>query len=139
VVVRTLHGRVLLWRSFRAPAHTNNEAEYQAVIAGLQVMQQHFPGIGVRCLTDSQIVVLQLTGQAAVRAAVLQPLYQQTLTLVQQVGAVEFQAIPRPLNRLADSLAWEALDGRRRIGTTGQRHGTKNQDQRHHHRKDETQ
>lgn len=124
IVVRTLHGRVLFWQGCQAPAHTNNEAEYQAVIAGLQVMQQHFPGIGVRCLTDSQIVVFQMTGQAAVRAAALQPLHQQATRLVQQIGSVEFLAIPRVLNRLADSLAWEALSGQWQLGKTGRRlHG----------------
>jgi ribonuclease HI len=117
VVVRTLHGRVLLWRSLCAPAHTNNEAEYQAVIAGLRLMQQRFPGLGVRCLTDSQVVVQQVTGQAAVRAAALRPLYVETTTLVQQMGRVEFVTIPRHLNRLADSLAWEALTGQHQVRT----------------------
>jgi ribonuclease HI len=78
-------------------------------------MQQQFPGISVRCLTDSQVVVKQVTGQAAVRAAALHPLYVETTMLVQQIGQVEFVAIPRDLNRLADSLAWEALTGQRQV------------------------
>jgi ribonuclease HI len=112
---------VLFWQGEQAPALTNNEAEYQAVIAGLEVMLHHFHGISVRCLTDSQIVVYQMTGQARVRAAALQPLHQQATELVQQIGQVEFLTIPRPLNRLADSLAWEAVSGRWQVGKSGQR------------------
>ncbi len=122
MVVRTLHGRVLLWRSLRAPAYTSNEAEYQAAIAGLRLMQQRFPGIGVCCLTDSQVVVQQVTGQAAVRAAALRPLYVTVTTLVQQMGRVAFVPIPRDLNRLADSLAWEALTGQHQVRTRTRAH-----------------
>lgn len=119
MVVRTLHGRVLFWHGCQVPARTNTEAEYQAVIVGLQMMRQRFPGIGVRCLTDSQTLVDQLMGRAVVRAAALKPLHQQVTALVEQMGPVEFVFLPRSLNRLADSLAWEALSGRWQVGKSG--------------------
>lgn len=115
VVIRTLRGRVLVWRSVRVKAQTCNEAEYQAVIVGLELMQQRYPGTGVRCLSDSQVVVQQMTGQAAVRAAALRPLHARATALVAQIGQVEFVAISRRLNRLADSLAWEAVAGRSQV------------------------
>lgn len=112
IVVRSAAGAVLAWSCKRAPAMTNNEAEYQAVIAGLIFVIRRYPGATVRCLTDSRIVVDQLAGRHAVRAAVLQPLHARAQELVRQHGRVTFLAIPRELNRLADALAWEALDGR---------------------------
>lgn len=112
VVVRDTAGLVLAWTCERAPAATNNEAEYLAVIAGLTFVLERYPGAIVRCLTDSRVVVEQLSGRNAVRAVALQPLHARALTLTRQCGKVTFIAIPRELNRLADALAWEALDGR---------------------------
>lgn len=119
VIRRGRTGRVLRSVSLRAPALTCNEAEYQAVIAGLQLALRHYPGLPVRCLTDSRVVVDQLTGRAAVRAPALRPLYNEAVALIQQLPAVELVPIPRELNRLADALAWEALRGRRSISRVG--------------------
>ena len=96
----------------RAPAASNNEAEYQAVIAGLSILLQRFPGSSARCLTDSRIVVEQLVGRSQVRAPKLIALHARALVLTQQFTQLEFVLIPRELNQLADALAWEALDGR---------------------------
>ncbi|GIW01731.1 ribonuclease HI family protein [Roseiflexus sp.] len=122
IVVRSATGAVLAWSCERAPAMSNNEAEYQAVIAGLMFVIRHYPGSRVRCLTDSRIVVDQLAGRHAVRAAVLQPLHMRAQELVRQHGRVTFLAIPRELNRLADALAWEALDGRGWLACAVNRH-----------------
>lgn len=119
IVVRNEVGAVLAWSCERAPAITNNEAEYQAVIAGLIFVSRRYPGSSVRCLTDSRIVVEQLSGRHAVRAAVLQPLHARALEIVRRHGRVTFIAIPRELNRLADALAWEALDGRGWLARVG--------------------
>jgi ribonuclease HI len=99
----------------RAPAHTSNEAEYQALIAALQFIQRDFPGRRIRCLTDSRLVVDQLSGIAAVRDETLRVLHQSARVLIDQYSSASFEliAIPRDLNRLADALAWEALKGRR--------------------------
>lgn len=115
VVVRDAAGNVLTWRGLCAPAHTNNEAEYQALIAGLELMLQRFPGRPVICLTDSRIAVEQIAGRSAVRAAALQPLHARAMALAGQFAQLTFVAIPRELNQLADALAWEALAGRRMI------------------------
>jgi ribonuclease HI len=111
-VVRGLDGRVLSWRCTCLPAHTNNEAEYQAVIFGLELARRRYPGVALRCLTDSRIVVDQLAGRSAVHAKALQPLHAHALALARRFDRIEFVAIPRALNRLADALAWEALTGR---------------------------
>lgn len=114
-VVRDTNGRVLSWRCATLPAQTNNEAEYQAVIFGLELVLRRYPGVAVRCLTDSRIVVDQIAGRSAVHAKALQPLHMQATALAHRFTRIEFVAIPRVLNRLADALAWEALAGRQAL------------------------
>jgi ribonuclease HI len=116
VVRRGRSGPVLRTASLRAPAATNNEAEYQALIAGMRLALRHFPGRPARFLTDSRVVVDQLTGRASVRANALRPLHAEAAALARDFAAVEFVAVPRLANRLADALAWEALYGRRAAG-----------------------
>jgi ribonuclease HI len=114
-VVRDAGGRVLSWRYARMVARTNNEAEYQAVIFGLELVLERYPGAAVRCLTDSRIVVDQIAGRSAVHARALQALHAQALMLTRRFARIEFVAIPRALNRLADALAWEAREGRAQL------------------------
>ncbi len=105
VVVCTPRGQVLAWHTAEAPAQTSMEAEYQAVIAGLAFFLRHYAGAQVRCLSDSRVVIEQLNGRYAVRAARLKPLHAQAAALARQLGQVAFLAIPRDLNGLADALA----------------------------------
>ena len=115
MVVRGPLGTIWTWRCACLPARTCNEAEYQAVICGLNLVLEQFPGKPVRCLTDSRVVVEQLRGVCAVRTAGLQLLHARAQQLARQLVAVEFRHIPREMNRLADALAWEALEGRQRF------------------------
>ncbi|WP_298821632.1 ribonuclease HI family protein [Chloroflexus sp.] len=124
VVVRTHQGTVLRAHCERAPAQSSNEAEYQALIAGLRLIRREFPGRRARCLTDSKLVVDQLQGVAAARTDAIRALYQTARELIDQFPPTTLTLvhIPRSLNRLADALAWEALTGRhqllKRIGTS---------------------
>lgn len=113
VVLGTPRGRVLYWRYARAPAWTSVEAEYQAVLYGLDLVQRRYPGCRVCCVSDCQVVIQQLTGQCAVRSPRLKPLHAQVLALAAPIAPVEFRTIPRAWNRLADALAWKGLIGRR--------------------------
>jgi ribonuclease HI len=110
-----VNGHVLDWRCACAPATTCNEAEYQALIVGLQWVLEHNPQCAICCLSDSQTVVEQMCGRARVRAGLLQPLHAQATHLAGNFVQISYVAISRELNRLADALAWEALGGRRSI------------------------
>ncbi|HMQ32322.1 MAG TPA: ribonuclease HI family protein [Chloroflexaceae bacterium] len=112
VVVRSPRGEVLRTRCLRAPAATCVEAEYQAIIAGLDLALRAYPGAAVRCMSDSQVAVAQIAGRYAVRAGPLRPLHERAAALAARFVRLELVAIPRELNRLADALAWEALGGR---------------------------
>jgi ribonuclease HI len=118
VVRRGRSGPVIRTACLRAPAASCNEAEYQALIAGMRLVLRDFPGRPARFLTDSRVVVDQLAGRAAVRSAALRPLHAEAEQLARSFAKIEVVAIPRAFNRLADALAWEALYGRRAAGRT---------------------
>lgn len=88
---------------------TNNEAEYQAAIAGLEAAL----GLGggeVDLRMDSQLVVRQLQFRYKVRNARLQPFFNRILELKRQFDSFSVRHIPREQNKRADALANEALD-----------------------------
>ncbi|MCX7791519.1 MAG: reverse transcriptase-like protein [Chloroflexaceae bacterium] len=62
VVVRAPRGNLICTRCLRAPAATNHEAEYQAVIAGLELMLTLYRGVAVRCMSDSRTEVWRCCG-----------------------------------------------------------------------------
>ena len=104
-VVCTPRGQVLAWHTDEAPAQTSMEAEYQAVIAGLEFVRRRYRGAQIRCLSDSRVMIEQLNGRYAVRAERLKPLHERASALARQLGRVAFLAIPRDMNGLADALA----------------------------------
>ena len=111
VVVRDETGQVLDWRSRRLPrAMTCNEAEYEAVLLGLEMVRALRP-LEVEVRTDSQVVANQMLGLFAVRSANLRRLHARAREAAAALGAVKFVHVPRLRNRLADALAGEAADG----------------------------
>ncbi|XP_048502887.2 uncharacterized protein LOC125498679 [Beta vulgaris subsp. vulgaris] len=88
---------------FGFPA-SNNEAEYEAAIAGLRMClaagaQQ------VLLKTDSQLVSGQLKGDFEVRGANMAKYVQKAKELIAQLRRFEVQAIPRAENAKADALS----------------------------------
>ena len=92
---------------------TNNQAEYRALILGLQVVGRYTPA-SVSVYMDSELVVKQMNGLYRVRDATLQPLYEQARTLAAALPRVTFAHVRRGHNALADALANEALDAHAR-------------------------
>lgn len=89
---------------------TNNQAEYRALIRGLEACHQ-FRSTQVRCYSDSELIVNQLNGVYQVRDAGLRPLY----TIVRQLEAgleVKYLHVPRdhPRIRQADRALRAARD-----------------------------
>lgn len=88
---------------------TNNEAEYRALIAGLErAVALKAERIDVRL--DSQLVALQLSGDFRVRAPHLLPLYQRARALLASFPQATVRFVPRSQNTQADRLANRALD-----------------------------
>jgi ribonuclease HI/probable phosphoglycerate mutase len=109
VVIFDGEGRELHRESRRVGHGTNNEAEYRAAIAALEAAL----GLGasrVELRMDSELVVRQLTGRYRVRNPRLAPLYGRAVDLRRRFQSVTFRNLPRVDNRLADTLANQALD-----------------------------
>ncbi len=89
---------------------TNNVAEYQAMIAGLELALDR----RVRKLTvhsDSELICRQLTGRYKVKDENMRGYHAQARALLEQFQEVEIKCVRREENAEADRLVNEALDG----------------------------
>ncbi len=94
---------------------TNNEAEYEAVVAGLKKLKQLFgkdktKNLVVEFRVDSELVVSQLSGKFKVFEERMQLLFMKVWNLKMDFGKVSFKSIPREQNKRADELVNQALD-----------------------------
>ena len=88
---------------------TNNVAEYQALIAGLEVALDR----GVERLDvflDSELVVRQVNGQYKVKDANMKALHHQACLLLSRFHEVDVKHVRREQNAAADALVNQALD-----------------------------
>lgn len=88
---------------------TNNVAEYEALLLGLERVL-HLGGKRLRVESDSQLLVRQLNGLYRVKNEKLKTLHQRALALLRRLEAWRIIHIPRENNRLADRLANRAID-----------------------------
>jgi ribonuclease HI len=90
---------------------TNNTAEYEAMIHGLQRAATCTAG-EVCCYSDSELVIRQLTGRYAIRKAHLRDLAAEVRALCTRFERVVFNAVPRehPCIIRADELCNDTLD-----------------------------
>jgi ribonuclease HI len=88
---------------------TNNVAEYRAVIAGLERAVEL--GLSrVEVVSDSELVVKQMTGVYRIKNKALLDLSLEAKALERQIGSVTYRAVKREQNELADGLVNAALD-----------------------------
>jgi dinuclear metal center YbgI/SA1388 family protein len=88
---------------------TNNVAEYQALLAGLELALDR----GVERLDvflDSELVVRQVNGQYKVKDAGLKPLHAQACLLLSRFHEVDVKHVRREQNAEADRLVNQAID-----------------------------
>lgn len=90
---------------------TNNEAEYRALIAGLEAAARHTGGV-VHHVSDSELLVKQLQGFYDVEAANLAPLVDLVEEAARRFRGLEHEHVGREDERIqhVDGLANEALD-----------------------------
>lgn len=91
---------------------TNNVAEYQALLHGLEFALRR-GARRVRVFSDSELVVKQINGQYRVRHADMLPLFQRARGLLSRFERAEVSHVRREYNKDADRLANQALDERR--------------------------
>ncbi|MGQ9687981.1 MAG: ribonuclease HI family protein [Desulfobaccales bacterium] len=92
---------------------TNNMAEYQALLLGLDLARNQ-GAKHLKVFSDSELLVRQLKGIYQVRKAHLYPLWHQAQEKLQQFDSVEIYHVDRSLNFEADQLARKAIDRQRR-------------------------
>jgi ribonuclease HI len=108
-VLKDRSGNVIAQKGKFLGICTNNEAEYQGLILGLETAL----AMGTdeaEVLMDSELVVKQLKGEYRVKNEKLFPLYQKVKELEQKIGDVSYFAIPREQNKLADAMVNKVLD-----------------------------
>jgi ribonuclease HI len=96
---------------------TNNEAEYRALIEGLQAAKEWKPD-RLEVYLDSKLVVEQINGAYRVKKPELLPLHRQARALLDGFAEVVVAHIQRERNRGADALANLALDEQATKGTS---------------------
>lgn len=88
---------------------TNNQAEYQALLAGLEAAAR-LGAQEVEVRLDSELIVKQIRGQYRVRNPRLWPLYLRARALLLSFTRSTIVHIRRELNREADRLANQSID-----------------------------
>jgi ribonuclease HI len=101
--------QTLLARGYFLGKTTNNVAEYEGVLKGLEEAQK-LGGTNLQIFCDSELVVRQLNGQYKVKKAHLLNYYENIKTLISQFDKVTISHVPRSQNAHADALVNQALD-----------------------------
>jgi ribonuclease H / adenosylcobalamin/alpha-ribazole phosphatase len=109
VVLRTGDGEVLSEFGRGIGVATNNVAEYEAVIAGLELALQH--GVSdLQIVIDSELVAAQLEGRWKIKNDRLRALAVAARALMNRFDSVKISRVRRAHNTRADRLANLGMD-----------------------------
>lgn len=109
IVLKDQDGEVLLKRGQFFGRMTNNEAEYRALLLGLELVEKFKPEVLV-CLSDSKLVVSQINGLFRVKKPHLRKLLLKIRQAEGGYQKVLYKLIPREKNVAADALANHVLN-----------------------------
>lgn len=93
---------------------TNNQAEYEAAIFGLQKAKQ-LGAKEVELRVDSELIGKQLLGEYKIKDPDLQPLFIKAWNLMLDFENVDIKMIPREQNKEADRLVNRELDSKNKL------------------------
>ncbi len=108
-VVIACNGQVVETISKYIGETTNNQAEYQAVIAGLEKAHA-LKADEVECVLDSELVVKQLNHEYKVKNKELASLFVKAYNASLKFKKITFRHVRREENKAADKLVNQALD-----------------------------
>lgn len=115
VVVADARGNVLLKMGRAIGRATNNQAEYMALLCGLDEVHRMADGnpeeIILVVKSDSELLCRQLLGEYKIKNQVLMKLSEQARTKLGMFGSYSLVRVPREENKLADRLAQSVLSG----------------------------
>ncbi|XP_070022413.1 uncharacterized protein [Nicotiana sylvestris] len=104
VVFVTSQGEVLPYSFTLTQLFSNNVAEYQALIHGLE-MAVEMKRLQLQVFGDSQLVINQLLGSFEIKKPELCPYHDYAKKLMGWLGDVTIQHVPRKENKKVDTLA----------------------------------
>ena len=90
---------------------TNNEAEYKALVKGLQLALSKKKDY-IEIFTDSQLISNQINGKYKVKNQNLKKYYDEAVLLINNFKSFAINHIPREKNKEADRLANIAMDSK---------------------------
>lgn len=105
-------GDELLRRSKTLGVTTNNVAEYEGVILGMELARD-LGATELHLKLDSELVVRQLNEEYKVKSPALKPLYLQAVRLLGSFPKATVSYVPRRENKEADKLVNKTLDGKK--------------------------
>jgi len=108
-VLETEDGTVLAAHGETIGVATNNVAEYRALVEGLRKAGE-LQVDEVEVVSDSELLVRQMSGDYKVKNEALRRLYEEATELADRMKKVTYTAVRREHNELADRLVNEALD-----------------------------
>src|SRR3989344_6705461 len=109
VVVKDETGKTIAAFGEYLGEQTNNYAEYQALIAGLEKAKK-LGATEVECIMDSELVTKQMNGIYKIREPALQKIFVKAYNITQQFKKVKFRHVLRAKNKEADKLVNQVLD-----------------------------
>ena len=112
-IIQTETGQTLTENSSLIGVCTNNQAEYQALLAALEAASVLKAEV-LTCHLDSELVVKQLSGEYRVKNQELRLLWQKVQEMKGQFKEITFVNVPRSHRTIqeADKLVNLALDAR---------------------------
>jgi len=108
-VLEAEDGTVLAAHGEAIGVATNNVAEYRALVEGLRKAAE-LQVAEVEVVSDSELLVRQMSGDYKVKNEALRKLYEEATELADRFDRVTYTAVRREHNELADRLVNEALD-----------------------------
>ena len=108
-VIYDEHGAVVRELTRYLGRATNNVAEYEALLMGLEALAA-MGAKRIRIQSDSELLVRQLNGQYKVKNEKLIPLFQRAQRLLQRFERFRIVHVRREANQAADRLANLAID-----------------------------
>jgi len=112
VVIQSADGKVIGELAKYLGETTNNEAEYQGLLAALEYALAHHVE-KVKVFSDSELLVRQILKQYKVKSEGLRPLYERAQAMIGRLESFRIAHVRREQNGEADRLVNEALDGHR--------------------------
>jgi len=107
IILKDMEGRLIYFGGEYLGRVTNNQAEYRALIRGLEeAYRRGWKTILV--FTDSELLARQINGNYKVKDQKLQVLYEKAKALLGRFSYWEIKHIDREENREADKLAKKA-------------------------------